>query len=216
MIKKHGFENNMVYTNSEEYCEKVLCNLLNGNIPTYIWLLLIKKEIVMKTSLFKKEICLMEDTIFYNELFSVASQIYFLDMPTYHYFDNQTSCTRSKEYYVRNMTNLTRVYDYLIEVIDNDSYPKEKRKEILATHLSNTIAGYVFAIYMNNVERKEIIGLLKQIFKAEKNINILKNANLKLLAKHLAIPIELLRRKKYVILFSFFDLRKFLKNIKKR
>ncbi len=212
-----GLENKVIDTNWEDFVEIVLNKLLSGKVHCFVVLLMAKRDCVMKTSLFRSEIIMMEDVIFYNELFASVKNIYFLDKVTYHYYDNQKSCTRAPEYYKRNAENLLKVYEIICENINKDRYKEANRIEIFTAHVSNIIAGYIFSLYMElGKTKKELIDFIEDLLQSEKIKKLLKKTNLKLLPKHLAMPIMLLEKRKYKTLFVFYDLRIFMRTLKNR
>ena len=104
--------------------------IVEGKIPAYVPCLIAKKEIVLKTNLFDEKIVLMEDTLFYIDLFSKCKSIYFLDKPLYHYRTNLESCTQYKENYVRNINNIILVNRKMKELLVKNNINIENKSFI--------------------------------------------------------------------------------------
>lgn len=211
-----GLENKKLLTVQEDFVDLVMEKLLDARLLCYVWLLLIKREYVMKTTLFREDTLLMEDTIFYNELMDKINSIYFLDVPLYHYYCNPDSCTKSNEYYVRNVNNLIISNRHLREEIKKDSFAKERsRIDIINTYTTNTIANYLFIMYLYSLKsEEELIELIEELISKEDFCNVFNSANLNLLPIHLVIPIKLILKRRYKILLLYYRIRKILKRIK--
>ncbi len=195
-------------TNQSNFVELFINKLLNGSILSHVVLLLIKRECVMKTSLFNDKLVLMEDTLFYNELMNHIDSIYFFDKPIYHFFQNPNSCTKSEEYYIRNIYNLIKGNNYLTELIRQDKFEERDRIEIINTYVANTIAGYIYAIYLSSkTTKKDLVKIIDKMLNEKEIYELLYSVNFKLLPIHLSIPIKLIRKKKYNLLFAFYNFR---------
>ena len=203
-----------ISTNDKNFDSLVIDRLLDGRLPCFIWLLLIKKS-VLKDIFFKEDIKYMEDTIFYNELMNKINSIYFLDKPLYHYFNNLDSCTRSSEYYIRNMYNIIDVNKYLSNILINGRFYSENRLQILNTTHLNFIMNYFYFIYkMSSKNKKELIIEMNKILDNEDVQKLIQNVDLKKLPFHLRMSAELIIKKKYTKLFIFYRVRYFLSKIK--
>lgn len=211
----HDLSNRSFDTKQENFADLVIDKLLDGRIPCYIWILLIKKEYVLRTSLFKLDIKLMEDTIFYNELFSKIEKVYFLDKPIYHYYCNENSCTRSSEYYIRNMYNILEVNNYLTEIITASQHNSDKRiRSMNTTHL-NMIINYIFLIFRTpNFDGNIIKRELDKLMEDSHIKHMLNNSDIKKLSSHLKLPIVLISKRKYNTLFTFYRVRTIMSKLK--
>lgn len=210
-----GNLSNVKFNTSEEtFAAEVVDKFLSGKIPCFLWLLLVKREAVLKTSLFKKDIQLMEDTIFYVELLSSIEEIYFLDKPTYHYYSNQNSCTRAPEYYIRNMYNIVRVNKYIKEILLSGRYNEPSRIKMLNSIHTNMIINYIFIMYKSNMDKKELINELDRLLEDKEALYIIKNSEIQHFPIHLKLPIILILKKKYKTLFNFYKLRSLMSKFK--
>ncbi|MBP5512730.1 glycosyltransferase [Candidatus Saccharibacteria bacterium] len=112
-------------------------------IPTYVWLLIIKKEIVKQIK-FDPNISYLEDTLFYYDLITIAKTCLFLNAPLYHYVDNNTSLTRSKDNLVKKINNVLYVCNE-ITTWKNLSLPERK---ITVAHLLNLASAFLLKLGM--------------------------------------------------------------------
>ena len=67
-------------------------------MPSYIWLLLIKRSSFTNLE-FDNELIILEDKLFYYDLFCQGTTIYFYDEILYHYYKNNISVTNTKKNY---------------------------------------------------------------------------------------------------------------------
>lgn len=204
-----------IFSNEEDFAKKIMCNIYSGKLLCYVWLLLIKKDVLIKTSLFPIGVPYCEDAVFYSDLLSNIESIYFLEKPIYHYYDNQASCTRSKNYYVRNIHSLAKAYEKIIEIIENDKFDCDERKNILLNTFSKKIVGMLFFMYLTESKsQKEWNLIIKEIMQNDVVFNMVKVADTKGMPIHLWLPYKLIAKKKYNTLVSFYKIRKYIRNIK--
>ena len=206
-------QNQIFYTKDKTFANRIIDKFIDGTIPCYSWLFLIKKE-KLKNIYFKEDIKIMEDAVFFHEFINQVDSIYFLDKSLYHYYCNPNSCTQSNEYYTRNMYNIIKVNKYLTEIITNGIFYSKERIELLNTTQLYSILNYFYYIYhFNNKSKQEIINEINKILNNKDMENIIKNSNSKLLPIYLRIFVILPIKKKYKILFILYDIRRMLVGI---
>lgn len=149
----------------------LLTNFFNIEFQGYVWLLMIKKELLNKINLFNEKISCCEDNIFYVDLLLNENSIYFLDEITYNYWKNESSITKSFKNYQKNLNDIISVYDIILDKILIKDLNKEFKKwrSLLAT---NTIKLSIFLLYLiNKTSKKEgkkiIIDFLNEMKKRE-------------------------------------------------
>lgn len=207
-------ERKKIFTDTDEFKNVILRSFLEGNIPGYLWLFIMKRDLIVGEKPFKEDISLAEDLLLLIEIFSRAKSIYFYDMPLYHYYMNDSGLTRASAYYQKNIKNMPMLTEYFEEVI-TQSWNDSKLVEIRKAATVKTIMSYVYALY-KQTEKKEFKTLLFQIFEDKNVIELLKTSDLKLLdiglKKYLEIVfLKLLINKKYNLLISLYSIRKMLK-----
>ena len=74
---------NVILSDSQYFKEEIVRSFLDGGIPGYLWLFIIKKELINNDKPFKEDISLAEDLIFLMEIFARTENIYFLNIPLY-------------------------------------------------------------------------------------------------------------------------------------
>ena len=208
--------NKKLETSQVDFVDLVMKRILNDEILCYVVLLLIKKEKLMQTNLFDKDILFMEDVIFYNKLMDKIESIYFIDKPLYHYYFNNTSCTRKPEHYIRNMYNLLDVHKILVKTIKDDKFPEKNRVKIITSEISNKIAGFFFSIYLlHDKSKKELIAIMDELLEDEYFCQLFQSVDYTLLPRHLVIPIKLILKKRYNILFIYYFARENVRKLKR-
>ena len=186
-------EDKVYSVKQSDFVEQVNIRILNDELCCSVCFLMIRREVLLKTSLFVIGIPYAEDCILYTELLDKIETLYFLKKPIYHYYNNLNSCTRSSEYYVRNIFACARAYEKLIDIIQKDKFEKTRRIQVMTTRFGKIIMSLIFLVYLEGKQKdKDFIRLLKKI-KNEKTIDwILKNADISNLSFHVMTPFKLL------------------------
>ena len=206
--KRVKVSNNLLFTS---FLEKII----NGKINCFVWLLLIKNNILKNVELFDQKIYLMEDSIFYFDLINNIDSIYFLNIPIYHYYLNPQSATKASGYYVRNMYNVLDVNESIINKLKEGKFYSVERQKLLNNSHLNIIESYVFIMYKNSLkDKKELKNIILNIVKDERIIKMFNESNIKTLPKYIKIPLILIKKKKIKALFVFYFIRKIMSNIK--
>lgn len=202
----------------DNFSEELIDKLLVGTIQSYIWLLLIKRDCILRCNLlFKEDISLMEDAIFYVELFNNINSIYFLDKPLYHYYFNVNSCTKSDKFYVRNINNLVKVDDYLIKIIQSSKFKSSSRTMIINNRIASIILDNFYSLYRSfNGNKKDLKKIMNDILDNQGIYNLLCISNLNNVKNYIKITRNLLLKRKYKILFIIYEARKTISKLKRR
>lgn len=210
-----GLSGKLYSTEQEEFVEQVNIKVLKGELNCSVCLLMIHREILLKTSLFLDRIPYAEDCILFNELLNKLEKVYFLDKCLYHYYTNLESCTKSSKYLIRNIYSSARAYEKLVDIIEKDKFEEKNRIQVVTDRFGRIIMDSIFLIYLEkNTTRKEFIKLLKEFMNDKSIVDIIKKTNIDFLALHLKIPFILLSKNKFEKLFLFYKFRKFCRNVK--
>ena len=212
----YSFENKNINKDDFELRNKLLIMILTGKFLSYVWLLLIKKSLLIENKiLFKKDISFMEDTLFYVELICTKSKIYFLDKETYHYFDNLDSATKSLDNVVRNIYSLLKVNNDIRNILNKKQTNNDVLKSEMDTNHCNMIINLFFKLYKNNpYEKNRIKEEIRKILKNENFNSIIQNADSNKMPIHFKIQYLCIKRKKINFLFFYYIIRKILSKIK--
>lgn len=138
----------------KENKKDLIKDVLFGNLVSYTWLMLIRKQKIVKHLMFE-DYYVMEDKIFLIKLLSNIDTVYFSSENLYHYFYNQNSIMhRNKyEYSLEQDIILNKVFNRIIkDFYDNDS---ELHK------VNNTMSSYfvernLYNIYKSSNKEKMI------------------------------------------------------------
>lgn len=171
--KKYNYSN--VFINLKLNKNKIARQIIIGEIPAYIWSMLIKKSIITKEYLFEKNVYL-EDKIFLIKLLNKANSIYFSDFTGYHYFVNINGLThnnKAKYYLMQDFEINKRIKNIFNKYYNND-------KDLL--ELNDTMTYYfvernLFNLYCKH-GNKEFLNVYKEI-----------SSDLKVLSKSLNISL---------------------------
>jgi glycosyltransferase involved in cell wall biosynthesis len=182
----------------------------------FVFLLLIKKSLISQLQLFNEKIHMMEDMCYYTDILSTTQSIYISNTKTYHYFLNDEGASRSRDKYMRNINNVICVGLSINETLTKN----KKHTKILSTQIAYTqakvISSILFHIYLSG-QKKELMKTVLILSESEHYKKILyilsssvgNNSIVFILTRWTA---EL----KTIRLITFFELKKFVKNIIKR
>lgn len=163
--------------NRDEIKENILIKIINGKLPAYIWLLIVKTEILKKIKPFNINLAMMEDTIFYIDMLTKINSFYIINDCLYHYFCNNDSASKSSNNYLRNFKNILLVNSIekkYLEMLDcNDCF----YKEMYTTH-AKMIENICYNIFKTN-NKSYTMKCFYDIVKNEEVKTIFNNSNLK-------------------------------------
>ncbi len=97
--------------NKDDINNYLIPSIIEQKISSYIWLLIIKKELLNNIT-FHKKLFIHQDLYFYLELLNSINNIYFSSTIIYHYNYSHNS-SKSSIYYYRNIYNIIDLYNEL-------------------------------------------------------------------------------------------------------
>jgi len=111
-----NYDDKLVFEENEKQKLKVLIrSILNGNIPAYLWLLLIKREVILNI-FFEEDISMMEDTIFYLNFLKKIKKIVFTNERTYHYLVHDQSLSHDQKN-IKRINEVIKVDSHLAPIV---------------------------------------------------------------------------------------------------
>mgnify|MGYP001625066162 CR=1 FL=1 len=207
--KLYEFENCLINKEDNYKRELLIKEILNGKFLSYVWLLLIKKSILIENKLsFKEKITMMEDTIFYIELIKLNYNIYISNKINYHYYDNFASVTKSKNNILKNIDSILNVNNILFNILKNNEYII-----IMNTNHCNMIINLFYKLYKINYKDKKF--LTKELKKLTKNTSFLRminNVSFFNIPIHFKFQLLCIKHKMIKILLFYFFIRKIITN----
>ena len=184
--------------------ELVIDNILNGNISAYVYLLMIKSDIIKKIK-FDEKMIVLEDTYFLlNLLVKYKKKIIFLDDALYHYEMNNDGLTLSSKNARNKIRGLIEYKEKVKELLkENNLYTKE-REVLINTVVAKFIIYYIYKIW---TEKQEV----KSLINSPKIIKILGNVNTEKMSSFTKIQIKNITKKR-IIRFRIMNLiKKYIK-----
>ena len=184
--------------------EPVIDNVLNGNISAYVYLLMIKSDIIKKIR-FDEKMIVLEDTYFLLELLvKYKEKIIFLDDRLYHYEMNNEGLTLSSKNARNKIIGLIEYKEKAEELLkENNLYTKE-REVLINTVIANFIIYYIYKLW---AEKQEV----KSLINNPKIIKILENVNTQKMSTFTKIQIKNITEKR-IIRFRVMNLiKKYIK-----
>ena len=201
----YNLSNKLFY--KEQIKNEVEMHFLSRNEPisNLVMLLFIRTEILKDKIYFNKELYMMEDLVFYFELFQNINNIYFLNIPVYHYFQNKNSATKEPKRYLKNITGILDSNRYLMEVAKKyKTYNKEWEKVLNGVHL-NIIVSYLIIYmryYQGEKSKKDLLNYLNSIENRIQELPI----SLKGIKIKIKIAVYLLKKQKYKLLYRYIQI----------
>lgn len=205
----NGFENRKFFGEYREIYEK----MCSGKLTCSVWGVLFKSEMLKKAPKFKKDIRYGEDLIFMIEVLKIVKSIKFIETPVYHYFYNENSATNSTENLLKNIYSMSDAYEVLVDLLDTEN----TYIECLSNNFGKKIMSNLFQIYLLDEKTSEDWKIFfKKVLEKKSTKQILENATFISNSIHLKIPFELINKKQYKNLVSFYRVRKFARNLKEK
>lgn len=198
----------------EKNIQRLIDLILSGEMYCYVWLLMIKSNIIKNKVFFNNKLAMMEDTIFYLDLLLDGNDILFSDSITYHYYLNKKSASQNIQNAYRNYKNALLVNKIFEEKLKMKNIYSEKRKKIFYTKTSLSIASYIYTTF--KYDRRNFKKCYENIINNQEICDILKYAELKNINKQNLYIIKFLKYKKYRLLRIFLNFRYFMAKIKNR
>ena len=109
---------NGLYKLNKKHRNNIIDSILKQNLKSYLWLLLIKKELIIKNNIyFEKELYVHQDLDYYIKLFKYAKNVYFSDSLTYYYVYNELGSKNIKNI-KRNIISNINLSKKLLNILD--------------------------------------------------------------------------------------------------
>ena len=173
----------------KEKINELLYYFLNAEIPAYMCLFLIKREIIIENNLkLNENLVMMEDTLFFVDLVQYVNSIYVLNKKTYNYRIYQDSSSNSIKRVEKNIKSVLKVNEEINKIISKDLVEITNRTEF------RIISDFIIKMYEHDYEFKlDILNYLKE----DSNFNrIVNNLKYKYLNKYSKLIYKSFKQKK--------------------
>lgn len=156
---KKIFTNDGAITDNSDK-KKLINDIIRGKIPTFVWLLIVRKDFIMQIRHFDENIDYMEDKLFYIDLFSKASKFYLSNDYLYYYYFNK-SYNKKEYYWINYLKNINAVFKGIKDIlISNQEFNKEYDK-IINSAAFTQINECLYRIYCINNQKN-----IEEVFKS--------------------------------------------------
>lgn len=192
----------------KEKLYKLMLRFLNGEMNCYSWLLLIESSYVKKI-LYNENISMMEDVVFYMDLLLSIDSIYISDIPTYHYFQNTNSASKSIGNFKKNSEDTLTVSRIIKETLSaSPYYIREDYSRISAIHLSLIVSRLVTYVKQgDDIKYKEAVKILEILTKNPDFQATFAETDLSILPRHLKYSIKAVKDNNFRLFWSLVLLR---------
>lgn len=189
-------------------------DFVTGREFCYTVLLLVKRNLIKNIGRFNTEIHMMEDTVFYVRMLTTVKSIYLSNTPTYHYFQNSQSASKSSQKYVENMRSVMKVNAEIKDYLSSQAeLTNDLEVKINQTHLV-FMANYLFKMFMNGASRTDILSFFNMLRKDDAYIKLLNETDISTITLHLRFSLERLADGNFNQLYGFFYLRRLMNYLK--
>ena len=193
-----------------DIANEIMPNCLNGSIPCFTYLLMIKKD-KLKVR-FPIDVAMMEDVVFYIKLLMSIDNIYITNNILYTIMFNENGATNNAMNYKRNINNVVLANKYIRQILnENNLLTAENMAKLNINHL-NAIADFIFKHYLYS---KNTIEMCKDI-RTDSLLSLIKDTDLSQVGVVRRIIFLLLKDRHYLLLRIYFVLRKVIFNFKRR
>lgn len=182
----------------EQLKKEIIYQFLTGKKMCYIYLLLIKKDILKKINNFNENLYIMEDTCFYLDLLCNINKIKFIPDNLYHHYYNSESLVTSPKNIKRNMFNILEINEYMRNIAIKNNVDKYLR-DIDCMHFI-IIINHILKFYKAKFKIKELRKILKEISKEKLFKELISRIDEKMLKKQYKIAFSLIRKERYTTL----------------
>ena len=196
--------------NGKKIKEKIVPLCLNGQLPCFTYLLMIKKEKI--DTYFKTDIAMMEDVVFYIELLLSVDSLYVVDDSLYTIMYNEKGATNNIKNYKRNILNIVSVNSYIRDILKNKNLLNDYNVQQLNFNHLNAISDFIFRYYLAG---EDAIELCKNINSVKFN-KIIKETDLMKINFQRRCILDCLDKKKYCKLKMYFKMRKFIYKFRRK
>lgn len=184
----------------EEITKVVLNKILSGEISSHLWLLCIKKNVIIDNHIeFIPGIKVMQDKLFYLKLFTKANSFYQSDSITYNYYCNNNSTIMSTNKCLIRIEFIVKVAELCEKILENEHLIENVNlNELYKSHFVSLCREIYFCNSSYNAIEK-----IKSMKKNNEYIKIIKNINYKNLRLDNKVILFLLKHNKFNLLYIF-------------
>lgn len=197
--------------NNKQIKNDIVPEILSGKLPCFVYLLLIKKELLLNTSLFPTDIHMMEDVVFYLDLLTKTNDFYILNEVVYNIYFNENGATNNKKNYERNINNVISVNKYIKKILEDKKLDMSSNIELLDVANCEAISDFIFKQYLYG---DNVIDICRNLSTNDDFIKIYKKCNKDRINFQRKIILNLIVKKKFMLLRMFFRIRKILKKMR--
>ena len=208
----YGLENKHI--KKEQMKEKVLDKILDGRLPAYLCLLLVKADIAKKTKPFNRNLAMMEDKVYFIELLLNMNSIYIYELPLYNYYYNKKSASQLEKNYIRNYENVLLVNEIINSILEENKINTIERKALYNTAHLKDIENTCYRLYKVNKEKKQLKESLINIIENQNVKEIIFNSDFSSASLQIKIALNLIKARKVKALIKYYKLRSILARIK--
>ena len=198
---------------AKEIKETFLEKILDGSIPCFVYLFMVKREVLLTTNLFPTDIHMMEDVVLYIDLITKVKSIYVLDKPLYNIFFNEFGATNNFKNYERNILNIILVNKYIKNILKKQKLGSKDNLKRLDIANITAISDFIFKQYLSGLDT---ISLCKKLSENKDMEVMLENLDYDKINIQRKIIIKSIHNKKINNLKIYFKIRKIIYKLKHR
>ncbi len=186
--------------------DKFIKLLIEGKVPAYMQLIMIKADFIFKHELTIGDKYYLEDLLYYVRILNLTNRVGLLNMPLYNYINNQSGLTFSRD--------IDRIY----KRIDGVLYYNKEAKHIIPKekHAIDTYTMYLLILFMYELSQTsdKKIDVIKEIYNRSEVKNIANNINYDKYNTFTKVTYKLLKREHYYLVLCWFRFAKIIIYVK--
>ena len=175
------------------------------SINNYIVLLIIKSSIIKNTIEFDKDLYMMEDALFYQQLFHNINSIFFYDNALYHVNKSNISATR----------DITKIEKNLIGILETSkkisSFLEKEKIEFFSKKLNSCHLNIIIFYLEKILKQKELKNILTKLYENDKFIIMLNNLEISYFKKYRRTLVYFLKKHYINLTIFLFKIKKIIR-----
>ncbi|MEG0643131.1 MAG: glycosyltransferase family 2 protein [Clostridia bacterium] len=202
-------EDELLEVNCETKKEKILKQLLCGNISTFVWALIIRKEVLNKLSPFNSEVKFMEDKLLYIDLFTYSNNYLLSNEPVYYYFYKDFE-DNDYDYFCKYLKNANLVCENIKKILKKNNYFNEQLDKLVNSLSMSTLNEVIYKMY-NAKKNMSVESIRENMLLCNKDFLSASTSKYNSIFSNLCI--KLINKNQFKIVKIIYDIKKEVKSI---
>lgn len=148
------------YTNrlldKDDICNGIIKDILDGEFPCFVYLLMIDRELLLETDLFPTNVSMMGEEVLYIDLLTRIDDFYILDKALYNVDFNVENTTKNCKNYKKKIVDIIRVNDKIEAILTKKrQFLIDNTMRLNSRHCA-ILADYIYKTYLISGDAKRL------------------------------------------------------------